>query len=82
MELDVGVGAQEALDRFLLKKKKKNGNNMNLSVGGLSGDHLAQELYKLGTWSGGWLSRPGLRRWPCSRPHRGKECRGEKYSNP
>ena len=77
MELDVGVGAQEALDRFSLMSREAVGNNMNLSVGGLSGDHLAQELYKLSTWYGAWLSCPGLRRWPCSRPHRGKECRGE-----
>ena len=47
MELDVGVGAQEALDRFSLMSREVVGNNMNLSVGGLSGDHLAQELYKL-----------------------------------
>ena len=45
MELDVGVGAQEALDRFSLMSREVVGNNMNLSVGGLSGDHLAQELY-------------------------------------
>ena len=49
MELDVGVGAQEALDRFSLMSREVVGNNMNLSVGGLSGDHLAQELYKLST---------------------------------
>jgi hypothetical protein len=47
IELDVGVGAQEALDRFSLMSREVVGDNMNFGVGGLSGHHLTQELHKL-----------------------------------
>ena len=44
MELDVRMGAQEGLDGLSFMSRKVVGDDMNLGIGGLSGDHLAQKL--------------------------------------
>src|SRR4029077_5602975 len=48
MEFDVGMGAQKALNGFSFMSRKVVGDDMNMGFGGLSSDHLGEELHELG----------------------------------
>ena len=48
MELDVRMGAQEGLNGWSFMSRKVVGDDMNMGISGLSGDHLGQKLHELG----------------------------------
>lgn len=48
MELDVGTDAQKLLNGFSFMSRKVVGDDMNMGFGGLSSDHLGEELHELG----------------------------------
>src|SRR4029453_10128713 len=48
MELDVGMGAQKALNSCSFMSRKVVGDDMNMGFGGLSSDHFGEKLHELG----------------------------------
>ena len=47
MELDVGMGAQKALNRCRFMSRKVVGDDMNTGFGRLSSDHLGKKFHEL-----------------------------------
>ena len=76
MELDVGTDARKLLNGFSFMSRKVVSDDM-IWVLAASSDHLGEKLHELSAGVTVSCLSPGPRQWPCSGPHREKECRGE-----
>ena len=71
------MGAQKILNGCSFMSRKVVGDDMNVGFSGLSGDHLGDKLHELSAGVAVSCLAQEPRQWPCSTPHREKECRGE-----